>query len=92
MPNQDWYIAGAELLQTSLENDNVRESSRLLASSGVDSALYILFCTLPQGRECAETGYPEAIWQAQDIRSLMQCAFMLGTYVHKSVEEVEKLW
>jgi len=32
------------------------------------------------------------MWSVKDVRSLMQAAFVLGTYVRKSVEEVEKLW
>tara|TARA_R110000824_G_scaffold277425_3_gene465649 strand:- start:136 stop:414 length:279 start_codon:yes stop_codon:yes gene_type:complete len=92
MANKEWYITGAELLKTALEDRNILEAQRFLESAGVDSGLYILFCSLPQGRQCAESGMSEAVWQAQDIRSLMQCAFMLGTYVHKSIEEVDKLW
>jgi len=47
---------------------------------------------MPQGNNCATNGYPEAMWSVDEIRNLMQCAFMLGIYVKKSIGEADKLW
>jgi|TARA_R110000824_G_scaffold199888_6_gene383885 hypothetical protein len=91
-PEPEWSILGSELLESALETDAYMEASRLLKTPGVDPALYMLFCSLPQGRMCVETSSHTGNWTVKEVRSLMQCAFMLGTYVRKSIEEAEKLW
>jgi len=91
-PEPEWSILGSELLEGALETDAYIEASRLLTTPGVDPALYMLFCSLPQGKMCIDNRNPVGTWTVAEIRSLMQCAFMLGTYVKKSIEEAEKLW
>jgi hypothetical protein len=91
-PEPEWSVLGSELLEGALETDAYIEASRLLGTPGVDPALYMLFCSLPQGRMCVENSNPVGTWTVSEVRSLMQCAFMLGAYVRKSIEEAEKLW
>jgi len=91
-PIPEWAMLGAELLEGALNEDAYIKASRLLQAPGVDPALYMLFCSLPQGQMCIENHYPTGTWSVAEVRSLMQCAFMLGTYVSKSIEEAEKLW
>ena len=88
----EWAMLGTELLEGSMADPSYEESVRLLQTPGVDPALYMLFCSLPQGHMCISNSQPTGMWSVAEVRSLMQCAFMLGTYVRKSVEEVEKLW
>lgn len=88
----EWIALGAELLEGSMVAPSHEEGLRLLDTPGVDPALYMLFCSLPQGFECATNRYPTATWSVTEIRSLMQCAFMLGSYVKKSIGDIEKLW
>jgi len=88
----EWFSLGVELLEGSMDETSYQEAFRLLHAPGVDPALYMLFCSIPQGYKCATEGYPTAMWSVAEVRSLMQCAFMLGTYVKKSVGAVEKLW
>ena len=85
----EWVMLGSELLEGSMEDDAWEECESLLASPGVDPALYMLFCSL---RQVHSTSTPSGMWSVNEIRSLMRCAFMLGVYVRKSVEEVNKLW
>ena len=88
----EWIALGTELLDGSMVTAAYEEGMRLLQTPGVDPALYMLFCSLPQGFECATNRHPTGVWSVTEIRSLMQCAFMLGSYVKKSIEDVEKLW
>ena len=88
----EWVILGKELLESAMTDVPYQEAIRLLHTPGVDPALYMLFCALPQGHLCISEQNPSGTWSVAEVRSLMQCAFMLGTYVRKSVEEVEKLW
>lgn len=88
----EWLELGTELLESATKELPYSEANRLLEVPGVDPALYMLFCSLPQGFECATNRYPTGTWSVADVRSLMQCAFMLGTYVRKSVEDTDKLW
>ena len=88
----EWSVLGSELLEGALETGAYMEATRLLRTPGVDPALYMFFCSLPQGKICIENKNPVGTWTVAEVRSLMQCAFMLGTYVRKSIEETEKLW
>jgi hypothetical protein len=91
-PAPEWAALGSQLLEGSMTELAYAEATRLLQTPGVDPALYMLFCSLPQGRICIEHHYPIGAWTVEEVRSLMQCAFMLGTYVKKSIEAAEKLW
>ena len=91
-PVPEWAMLGAELLEGALNEDAYIEASRLLKAPGVDPALYMIFCSLPQGLMCIENQNPIGTWSVTEVRSLMQCAFMLGAYVKNSIEEAEKLW
>ena len=84
IPTPEWAALGSQLLEGSMTELAFAEATRLLQTPGVDPALYMLFCSLPQG--------PIGTWTDAEARSLMQCAFMLGTYVKRSIEEAEKLW
>jgi len=88
----EWSVLGSELLEGSMMEPSYGEAMRLLEAPGVDPALYMLFCSLPQGHLCITNQYPTGTWSVAEVRGLMQCAFMLGTYVKKSIEEAEKLW
>jgi len=88
----EWAALGSELLEGSMMEPSYGEAMRLLEAPGVDPALYMLFCSLPQGHICITNHYPTGTWSVAEVRGLMQCAFMLGTYVKKSIEEAEKLW
>jgi len=92
VPIPEWQTLGTELLEGAMRGGSYEEAIRFLNTSGVDPALYILFCSFPQGYTCILNKYPMGMWSVKDVRSLMQAAFVLGTYVRKSVEEVEKLW
>ena len=92
IPQPEWAMLGAELLEGAMSEASYAEASRLLSTPGVDPALYMLFCSLPQGMLCVENKYPTGTWTVNEVRSLMQCAFMLGTYVRKSIGDAEKLW
>ena len=91
-PMPEWATLGSELLEGSMKDPSYSEGERLLKTPGVDPALYMLFCSLPQGHLCITNSQPIGTWSVAEVRSLMQCAFMLGTYVRKSIEEAEKLW
>jgi len=91
-PMPEWARLGTELIEGSMETPFYEEAVRLLKTPGVDPALYMFFCSLPQGYIYITNKYPVGTWSVEEVRRLMQCAFMLGTYVRKSVEEVEKLW
>ena len=91
-PVPEWAALGAELLEGSLAEPSYKEARRLLEAPGVDPALYMIFCSLPQGKICVKNEYPIGTWSVVEVRGLMQCAFMLGTYVKKSIGEAEKLW
>lgn len=91
-PIPQWVDLGANLLENAMESDSYNEAQRLLSAPGVDPALYMLFCAMPQGFNCASNGYPAAMWSVDEVRNLMQCAFMLGSYVRKSIGEADKLW
>jgi len=81
----EWAVLGGELIESALNGLNFDEGERLLKSVGVDSALYMIFTsTLHNSKGVGLT--------TREVRALMQAAFMIGTYVHKSVEEIEKLW
>jgi len=92
IPQPEWTILGAELLEGAMSAASYEEATRLLSTPGVDPALYMLFCSIPQGMICIENRDPTGTWTVNEVKSLMQCAFMLGTYVRKSIEEAEKLW
>jgi len=92
IPPPEWAALGSQLLEGSMTELAYAEATRLLQTPGVDPALYMLFCSLPQGKICMEHHYPIGTWTVEEVRSLMQCAFMLGTYVKKSIEAAEKLW
>ena len=91
-PIPSWFSLGTELLENAMELGSYDEAQRLLTAPGVDPALYMLFCSMPQGNNCATNGYSEAMWSVDEIRNLMQCAFMLGIYVKKSIGDADKLW
>ena len=91
-PAPEWATLGKELLEGSMTEPSYNEALRLLQAPGVDPALYMLFCSLPQGHICISNQNPIGTWTVEEIRGLMQCAFMLGTYVHKSIKEADKLW
>jgi len=91
-PTPEWATLGSDLLEGSMREPSYEEAVRLLQTPGVDPALYMLFCSLPQGHMCITNSQPIGTWSVAEVRSLMQCAFMLGTYVRKSIEEAEKLW
>ena len=91
-PRPEWAVLGAELLEGAMTEHSYKESHSLLNAPGVDPALYMLFCSLPQGQLCIKNKDPIGTWSVTEVRSLMQCAFMLGAYVRKSIEEAEKLW
>ena len=85
----EWARLGTELLEGSIVD---LSSVRLLQTPGVDPALYMLFGSLSPGHMCISNHQPIGMWSVAEVRNLMQCAFMLGAYVRKSIEEVEKLW
>jgi hypothetical protein len=81
----EWAVLGRELIENALYGTAIEEGEKLLNTVGVDSALYMLFAATMENS--SQQGLT-----SKEIRALMQGAFMLGTYVYKSVKDVEKLW
>ena len=81
----EWALLGSELIECALNEPAFTVGERLLQTVGVDSALYMLFTSTVHGS--GGVGLT-----TKEVRALMQAAFMLGSYVTKSVGDVEKLW